>query len=185
MGQADGPGRRSAQSENPELRGSRLVRLKVNGRLRESYVEPRKLLVDFIREDLELTGTHIGCEHGICGACTVFFNGRPLRSCLLFAVQADGAEIVTIEGVAKDGELNSIQAAFSEHHGLQCGFCTPGMVISAMDFLAQNPNPTEKEIREAMSGHLCRCTGYEGIVRSILAAAGGRGGKRESIEENP
>jgi len=181
MGQPNSPKKESAQSGKTERQGSRLVRLKVNGRVREGYVEPRKLLVDFIREDLELTGTHIGCEHGSCGACTVFFNGRPLRSCLLLAVQADGAEIVTIEGIAKDGELNPIQAAFSEHHGLQCGFCTPGMIISAMDLLAQNPNPTETEIREAMSGHLCRCTGYEGILRSILAAAGRFGGERESV----
>jgi carbon-monoxide dehydrogenase small subunit len=127
--------------------------------------------VDFIREDLGLTGTHVGCEHGICGACTIFMNGQTVRSCLMFAVQADGQSLVTVEGLAKEGKLHPMQEAFWEHHGLQCGFCTPGMLIGALDFLSTNPDPTEDEIRVGISGNLCRCTGYHNIVKAIKAAA--------------
>jgi aerobic-type carbon monoxide dehydrogenase small subunit (CoxS/CutS family) len=147
------------------------VRLTVNGQRREGRCEPRKLLVDFLREDLGLTGTHVGCEHGVCGACTVLVNGLAARSCLMLAVQANGAEIVTVEGLMKDGELHPLQQAFHEHHGLQCGFCTPGMLLAALDFLATNPEPTEVEIRQGLSAVLCRCTGYQGIVKAVAAAA--------------
>ena len=149
----------------------RTVKLKVNGVEYEKNVEVRKLLVDFIREDLELTGTHIGCEHGVCGACTIVFNGQSAQSCLLFAVQADGAEILTVEGLAVDGKLHPIQEAFWENHGLQCGYCTPGMLLSALTLLEENPTPTEDEIRKGISGNLCRCTGYVNIVKAIKAAA--------------
>lgn len=147
------------------------VRLTVNGVPREGRCEPRKLLVDFLREDLALTGTHVGCEHGICGACTILINGEAARSCIMLAVQADGAEIVTIEGLAHDGKLHPLQEAFHEHHGLQCGFCTPGMLMTALDFLRVNPDPTEAEVREAISAVLCRCTGYQGIIKAVQAAA--------------
>ncbi|MGH2667629.1 MAG: (2Fe-2S)-binding protein [bacterium] len=147
------------------------VRLSVNGTPREGRCAPRKLLVDFIREDLGLTGTHVGCEHGICGACTILVNGEAARSCLMLAVQADGAELTTVEGLAKDGKLHPLQQAFHEHHGLQCGFCTPGMLLTALDFLRVNPTPTEPEIREGISAVLCRCTGYHGIIKAIAAAA--------------
>jgi aerobic-type carbon monoxide dehydrogenase small subunit (CoxS/CutS family) len=147
------------------------VRVRVNGEAREGRCDPRKLLVDFLREDLGLTGTHIGCEHGVCGACTIHFNGESARSCIMLAVQADGAELLTIEGLAKNGEFHPLQQAFHEHHGLQCGFCTPGMVMLALDFLRVNPRPSEAEIREGISGVLCRCTGYRDIVRSVAAAA--------------
>jgi aerobic-type carbon monoxide dehydrogenase small subunit (CoxS/CutS family) len=147
------------------------VRLRVNGTAREGRCEPRKLLVDFLREDLGLTGTHVGCEHGICGACTIVLNGEAARSCLLLAVQADGAEIMTVEGLAQDGRLHPLQEAFREHHGLQCGFCTPGMLMTALDFLRTNPAPTEAEVREGISAVLCRCTGYQGIVNAVEAAA--------------
>jgi aerobic-type carbon monoxide dehydrogenase small subunit (CoxS/CutS family) len=147
------------------------VRLTINGAPREGRCAPRKLLVDFIREDLGLTGTHVGCEHGICGACTILLNGEAARSCLLLAVQADGAELTTVEGLAKDGKLHPLQQAFHEHHGLQCGFCTPGMLLTALDFLRVNPRPSEQEIREGISAVLCRCTGYHGIVKAIAAAA--------------
>ena len=143
----------------------------VNGEPRQGRCEPRKLLVDFLREDLGLTGTHAGCEHGLCGACTVMFNGEAARSCTMLAVQAEGARLVTIEGLAEDGKLHPLQQAFHEKHGLQCGFCTPGMLIAALDFLATNPSPAEDEVRHAMSSVLCRCTGYRDIVRAILAAA--------------
>ena len=149
----------------------RTVKLKVNGVEYEKNVEVRKLLVDFIREDLELTGTHIGCEHGVCGACTIVFDGESAQSCLLFAVQADGAEILTVEGLAVDGKLHPIQEAFWENHGLQCGYCTPGMLLSALTLLKENPTPTEDEIRKGISGNLCRCTGYVNIVKAIKAAA--------------
>jgi carbon-monoxide dehydrogenase small subunit len=145
--------------------------VKVNGVEYEKSVEVRKLLVDFIREDLELTGTHIGCEHGVCGACTVLFNGESSQSCLLFAVQADGAEILTVEGLAVDGKLHPLQEAFWENHGLQCGYCTPGMLISALALLKENPRPTEEGIRKGISGNICRCTGYVNIVKAIKAAA--------------
>jgi aerobic-type carbon monoxide dehydrogenase small subunit (CoxS/CutS family) len=147
------------------------VRLTVNGTPREGRCEPRKLLVDFIREDLALTGTHAGCEHGICGACTILLDGEAARSCIMLAVQADGAEIQTIEGLARNGVLHPLQEAFREHHGLQCGFCTPGMLMTALDLLRVKPEPTEAEIREGISAVLCRCTGYQGIVRAVQAAA--------------
>ncbi|MBI4493050.1 MAG: (2Fe-2S)-binding protein, partial [Chloroflexi bacterium] len=145
----------------PEIQ-KRPIRVRVNGRWYEGLVEPRRLLVDFLREDCGLTGTHVGCEHGVCGSCTILLNGRTVRSCLLFAVQANGAELLTVEGLAHGRELHPLQAAFHEHHGLQCGFCTPGMLITAYEFLQSNPNPTEEEIREAIAGNLCRCTGYAG-----------------------
>ncbi len=149
----------------------RHIKMKVNGVDYEGDVEPRRHLSDFLREDLELKGTHVGCEHGICGACTVLMNGEPVRSCLVFAVQADGAEIMTIEGLATDGKLHPLQEAFQEHHGLQCGFCTPGQLMTAYHLLKENPHPTEQEVRLAMSGVLCRCTGYKQVIESVLAAA--------------
>jgi len=148
------------------------IRVTVNGRAHEGRCPPRKLLVDFLREDLQLTGTHVGCEHGICGACTILLDGAAARSCLMLAVQADGAEIVTIEGLMKDGVLHPLQEAFREHHGLQCGFCTPGMLMTALDLLRVKPAPTEAEVREGLSAVLCRCTGYHGIVKAVQAAAG-------------
>jgi carbon-monoxide dehydrogenase small subunit len=148
------------------------VALTVNGRPAEAEVEARKLLADFIREDLGLTGTHLACEHGVCGACTVLLDGEAVRSCLLFAVQAQGAELVTVEGLAPaPGVLHPLQEAFREHHGLQCGFCTPGVLMTAYALLRDNPHPTEDEIRTGLAGCLCRCTGYESIVRSVRAAA--------------
>jgi carbon-monoxide dehydrogenase small subunit len=149
----------------------RSVRVRVNGEDRRSVVEERRTLADFLREDCLLTGTHVGCEHGACGACTVLVDGLAVRSCLMFAVQADGAEVTTIEGVAPRGELSPVQRAFSEEHGLQCGFCTPGFVMSVHGFLEQTPTPTLEEIRVALSGNLCRCTGYQGIVRAVQRAA--------------
>jgi len=148
------------------------VELTVNGAARSGSVEPRKILADFIREDLGLTGTHLGCEQGVCGACTVLVNGEPARSCLMLAVQARGAEVVTIEGLGQDGELNSLQRAMWESHGFQCGFCTPGFLMQITALLADNPQPSEPEIRAALSGNLCRCTGYESIVNGVLAAVG-------------
>ncbi len=156
----------------------RPIKLSVNGEQIEAMVEPRKLLSDFLREDVNLSGVHIGCEHGNCGACTIILNGELVRSCLTLAVQADGAEIMTVEGLASDGKLHPIQEAFHENHGAQCGFCTPGQVLTAYSLLNKNPKPTEDEIRDAMSGHLCRCTGYYSIVQSIKAAA-------EKINEKP
>jgi aerobic-type carbon monoxide dehydrogenase small subunit (CoxS/CutS family) len=147
------------------------VKLTVNGKTHEGRCEPRKLLVDFVREDLGLTGTHVGCEHGVCGACTVLVNGLAARTCLMLAVQANGSELLTVEGLMKDGKLHPLQQAFHEHHGLQCGFCTPGMLLTALDFLNTNPNPTETEIRQGISAVLCRCTGYQGIVKAVEAAA--------------
>ncbi|MBI2371694.1 MAG: (2Fe-2S)-binding protein [Deltaproteobacteria bacterium] len=150
---------------------SRTITVRINGTEYTGTVEPRRLLVDFVREECGLTGTHIGCEHGMCGACTILMNGMGVRSCLVFAVQADGAELLTVEGLAKDGQLHPLQQAFWEEHGLQCGFCTPGMLMSAYELLQQNPDPTEEEIRIGISGNLCRCTGYYHIVKSIQAAA--------------
>jgi aerobic-type carbon monoxide dehydrogenase small subunit (CoxS/CutS family) len=148
------------------------VRLTVNGTLFERYVEPRRHLGDFLRQDLHLTGTHIGCEHGVCGACTVVVNDVPVRSCLMFAGQANGATVTTVEGLARpDGELHPIQQAFWNRHGLQCGFCTPGMMMTLTALLAENPAADEAEIRDAISGNLCRCTGYETIVDAALDAA--------------
>ena len=147
------------------------IRMTVNGQARDGRCEPRKLLVDFLREDLGLTGTHVGCEHGVCGACTVLVNGEAARSCLMLAVQADGAELLTVEGLMRDGALHPLQQAFHDHHGLQCGFCTPGMLLTALDLLQTNPRPTEAEIRQGLSAVLCRCTGYQGIVKAVEAVA--------------
>lgn len=148
------------------------VRLTVNGQVREAAVEPRLTLADFLREQCRLTGTHLGCEHGVCGACTVLVDGAAVRSCLVFAVQVDGADITTIEGIGSpDGGLSAVQAAFRDCHGLQCGFCTPGFVVSVTAFLRDHPNPTDQEIREALSGNLCRCTGYQSIVNAVRQAA--------------
>ena len=150
----------------------RLVRVKVNGKAYEAEAEVRMHLADFIRQELGLTGTHIGCEHGVCGACTILLDGKSARSCLMLAVQADGHEILTIEGIApSETELHPLQEAFRDNHGLQCGFCTPGMLTTLLEFLHDNPDPTEAEVREAISGNLCRCTGYQGIVAAALDAA--------------
>lgn len=151
------------------------VKLTVNGKQYERQVEPRLLLSDFIRHELGLTGTHVGCEHGVCGACTILFEGQAVRSCLLLAVQAHGHELRTVEGLADSPDhLHPLQMAFWEAHGLQCGFCTPGILMTLIPFLAENPSPTEMEIREALSGNLCRCTGYQHIVDAVqLAAAAG------------
>ena len=148
-----------------------IVRMRVNGVNRRAIAEPRMLLVDFLRHELELTGTHVGCEHGVCGACTVRMNGEVVRSCIMLAVQADGAEIDTVEGMARDGQLHPIQEAFREKHGLQCGFCTPGMLLATQTLLEDNPSPSEAEIRDYLSGNICRCTGYVGIVASVMHAA--------------
>ena len=150
----------------------RLISLTVNGRSVERAAEPRLLLSDFLRHELRLTGTHVGCEHGVCGACTILVDEQPARACLMLAVQADGASITTVEGLA-DGEdtLNPVQRAFWDAHGLQCGFCTSGMLISTTALLRQRPNPTDAEIREALSGNLCRCTGYQNIVKAVHLAA--------------
>ena len=150
------------------------IDLTVNGRHHSESVPPRLLLSDFIRHTLGLTGTHVGCEHGVCGCCTVIMDGVSVRSCLLLAVQADGAELRTVEDLSADGELNTLQQAFRESHALQCGFCTPGMLMAATDFLARNPAPSREEVADLLSGHLCRCTGYEPIVEAILRAAPGR-----------
>jgi len=147
------------------------IALTVNGARYDRRVEPRLLLSDFIRHDLKLLGTHVGCEHGVCGACTVLLDGRPARSCLTLAVQADGSSIETVESLADGGTLDPIQQAFHEHFGLQCGFCTPGILMATTFFLAQNPDPSEEQIRSELAGNLCRCTGYAPIVDSILAAA--------------
>ncbi len=150
----------------------RRITVRVNGVAHAGVVEPRKLLSDFIRDDLGLTGTHVGCEHGVCGACTVLLHGDPVRSCLMFAVQADGAEIDTVEGLAPDARtLHPLQEKFQERHGLQCGFCTPGILLTARALLRENPDPGETEVREWISGNLCRCTGYRNIVTAIREAA--------------
>lgn len=149
----------------------RTINLRVNEAEYVQAVENRKLLSDFLREDLGLTGTHVGCEHGQCGCCTILFNGESVKSCLMFAVQADGAEIITVEGLAQDGGLHPLQQAFWDNHGLQCGYCTPGQLMNALYLLKTNPDPTEEEIRVGMSGNLCRCTGYVNIVKSIVDAA--------------
>ena len=143
----------------------------VNGKSYERLVEARMMLADFLRGELDLTGTHLGCEHGVCGACTILLNGEAVRSCLLLAVQADGAELLTVEGLAQGNELHPLQKAFHERHALQCGFCTPGFLMTAFAFLKETPNPTEAQVREAISGNLCRCTGYLPIVQAILQAA--------------
>jgi len=150
------------------------VRMVVNGQARAAAVEPRLTLADFLRERCGLTGTHLGCEHGVCGACTVLLDGDAVRACLVFAVQADGAEVTTVEGVAdRDGTLSPVQAALRDCHGLQCGFCTPGFVMSITALLRDNPTPDDDEIREGLSGNLCRCTGYQGILAAVRQAAAG------------
>jgi carbon-monoxide dehydrogenase small subunit len=148
------------------------IAVTVNGEQYESETEARKLLVHFIRDDLDLTGTHVGCDTGNCGACTILLNGTAVKSCMLLAPQADGAEITTVEGLAPNEELTPLQQAFSEHHGLQCGYCTPGMLISATHLLSHTPKPTEEEIRRGIQGNICRCTGYVNIVKAIRAASG-------------
>ena len=151
---------------------SPVLRTIVNGNPLEADVEPRRLLADVLREDAHLYGTHLGCEHGVCGACTVLVDGEPVRSCLMLAVQADGAEITTVEGLASDGELHPLQQAFHEHHALQCGFCTPGFLMSALHLLRERPDiDDEDDIREALAGNLCRCTGYSNIVDAVRDAA--------------
>ena len=148
------------------------IELTVNGRTRDVSVPPRMTLVDCLRDELRLTGTHVGCEHGVCGACSVLLDGAPIRSCLMFAVQAEGHEVTTVEGLADaDGTLSAIQDSFWENHALQCGYCTPGMLIAGQALLAENPDPSEADIREAISGNLCRCTGYQQIVEAIAEAA--------------
>jgi aerobic-type carbon monoxide dehydrogenase small subunit (CoxS/CutS family) len=148
------------------------TKITVNGRPHEIEVESRRTLADVLRHDLGYTGTHLGCEHGICGACTVLLDGLPVRSCLVFGVQADGCEVETVEGLESDGRLNPLQEAFSAHHALQCGFCTPGFLMLATGFLRENLDPSEEEIREALSSNLCRCTGYQGIIEAVRAVAG-------------
>jgi len=147
------------------------ITLRVNGREYSGQAEARKTLADFIREDCGLTGTHLGCEHGVCGACTILMDGEPVRSCLLFAVQAQGADLRTVEGLAEGDRLHPIQQAYWDHHALQCGFCTPGFLMTTVAFLRDNPRPTEREIREGLAGNLCRCTGYQNIVEAVAAAA--------------
>ncbi|TDE00274.1 (2Fe-2S)-binding protein [Jiangella asiatica] len=160
------------------------VTLLVNGVHRSATVPARRLLSDFLRHDLELTGTHVGCEHGVCGACTVLVGGRPIRSCLQFAVTVDGEEVTTVEGCTRpDGELGPVQQAFRDCHGLQCGFCTPGFVTTITAYLHENPEPTADEAREAIAGNLCRCTGYQNIVASVLRAAQLRTGSTEAAAE--
>jgi carbon-monoxide dehydrogenase small subunit len=162
----------------------REIRLIVNGKSYQGRCEPRKLLVDFVREDLGLTGTHIGCEHGICGACTVILDGAPVRACLVFGVQADGAEVRTVEGLADGEQLSDLQQAFSDHHALQCGFCTPGFLMLAEAYLAEDTTPlTEEQARELVASNLCRCTGYQGIIEAVLATARARRPGRKPADE--
>ncbi len=147
------------------------VRIEVNGTTHDREVEPRLLLVHFLREELRLTGTNVGCETSLCGACTVLIDGKSVKACTQLAVMADGASVTTIEGLAKDGGLHPLQAAFREHHGLQCGFCTPGMILAASDLLETNPTPTERQIRQGLKGNVCRCTGYHNIVKAVASVA--------------
>jgi len=149
---------------------TREISVTVNGQTFRKSVENRLTLVDFLRGELQLTGTHVGCEHGVCGACTILFNGRAVRSCIMLAVQADGGEVRTVEGLAQNGELHPIQQAFVEEHGLQCGFCTPGFLMSICELLERDPNPGDEEIRDTLGGQICRCTGYEAIVKSVRKA---------------
>ena len=151
----------------------RTIRLTANGNQYEFSVEVRKTLADFIRDELNLTGTHLGCEHGVCGACTILYNGEAVRSCLMLAVQADGADLMTVEGLAQGEELHPLQQAFQENHALQCGFCTPGFLMTAYSFLRETPGPTENQVTEAISGNICRCTGYRPIIQAILQASEG------------
>jgi carbon-monoxide dehydrogenase small subunit len=148
------------------------ITVTVNGQVHAGEVEPRQLLVHFLRDSLGLTGTHVGCDTSNCGACTVHLDGDAVKSCTVLAVQADGSEVTTIEGMATDGELHPMQEAFWEHHGLQCGYCTPGMIMAGADLIAKNPSPSEEEVREALAGNLCRCTGYHNIVKAVMSAAG-------------
>jgi aerobic-type carbon monoxide dehydrogenase small subunit (CoxS/CutS family) len=174
LGRASAPAETGAAQNGAAGAGptdARTVRIDVNGVVHEREVPARRTLGDFLREDLELVGTHFGCEHGVCGACTVQVDGAAVRSCLMLAVQADGHKVKTIEGMAPAGELHPIQQAFWDHKGQQCGFCTPGMILATEDFLRRNPSPSRQEIREGMSGNICRCTGYQFIVDSIEAAA--------------
>ncbi|MDP6926446.1 MAG: (2Fe-2S)-binding protein [Rhodospirillales bacterium] len=153
------------------------ITMTLNGREQSGYAEPRMLLSDYLRQEMALQGVHVACEHGICGACTVRINGKAVRSCLTFAVQADGANVETAEGLASsEGELNDLQKAFRKHHGLQCGFCTPGILMSVEAYLEVNPKPNEEEVRDMLSGHLCRCTGYTGMVRAVLDVVEQRNG---------
>ncbi|MDP9472181.1 MAG: (2Fe-2S)-binding protein [Chloroflexota bacterium] len=161
------------------MKDQHLVTLRVNGREHELLVESRKTLADVLRTDLGLTGTHLGCEHGICGACTVLMDGEPIRACLVFGVQADGRELRTVESLDDDGKLNDLQQAFSRHHGLQCGFCTPGFLMLAEAYLATEPEPQREEVREVVSANLCRCTGYQGIVDAVCEVAEQRRAARE------
>jgi carbon-monoxide dehydrogenase small subunit len=154
------------------LSSKQTIQITVNGRAYDRLVEVRMTLADFIRQELDLTGTHLGCEHGVCGACTVLFNGAAVRSCLMLAVQAHGADLLTVEGLADGDELHPLQRAFQDKHALQCGFCTPGFLMTARAFLEEKPLPTREEVREAISGNICRCTGYQPIVDAILQAAG-------------
>lgn len=163
--------RRFTKVVAPPLFVRKDIRVRVNGAEHLASVDVRKTLVDFIREDLGLTGTHVGCEHGVCGACTILLDEAAVRSCLLFAVQADGADIMTVEGLGTPDRLHPLQQAFQDHHGLQCGFCTPGFLMSMLAFLRENPTPTDQQIREALGGNLCRCTGYQGIVEAVRDAA--------------
>ena len=153
------------------------ISVTVNGSVHTSDVEPRRLLVHHLRDDVGLTGTNVGCDTSSCGACTVLVNGESVKSCTMLAVQADGQDITTIEGLADGMTMHPVQVAFQEHHGLQCGFCTPGMVMAAVSFLDENPNPSERDVREGIEGNLCRCTGYHNIVKAVLAAADGGGGR--------
>jgi aerobic carbon-monoxide dehydrogenase small subunit len=150
----------------------RTISVEVNGQVYERDVPVRRLLVHFLRDDLDLTGTHIGCDTGNCGACTVHLDGVPVKSCMLLAVQADGAKVRTVEGLASDGELTALQRSFSEHHALQCGYCTPGMLMSATALLERNPRPSEEEVKVALQGNICRCTGYVNIIDAVMAAGG-------------
>jgi carbon-monoxide dehydrogenase small subunit len=164
------------------MSGTVPVRLKVNGAEHSLEVEPRLLLVHALRDHLGLTGTHVGCDTSNCGACTVHLDGKAVKSCTVFAVQADGVPVTTIEGMARDGELHPLQEAFWNDHGLQCGYCTPGMIMAAAGLLAENPNPTEEEVRHALEGNLCRCTGYQNIVKAVLDAAQGSGASTGQAE---
>ena len=156
------------------MSGTVPVRVEVNGHTHEDAIEPRLLLVHYLRDVHGLTGTHIGCDTGNCGACTVHVNGEAVKSCMLLAVQADGTNVVTVEGLAADGELTALQQAFNEHHALQCGYCTPGMLMSATALLASNPHPSEEDVRVAIQGNICRCTGYVNIVEAVVAAGGSK-----------
>ncbi|MCW3024456.1 MAG: carbon monoxide dehydrogenase small chain [Conexibacter sp.] len=161
----------SVQETSTDAQDDLVVQVRVNGESRRGFAEPRTLLSDFLRHELGLTGTHVGCEHGVCGACTVLIDGEPVRSCLMFAVQAGGKEIETVEGLAKGAEMHPIQQAFQENHALQCAFCTPGFLMTVSALLDTNPDPSEDEIREYLSGNVCRCTGYVGIVAAVQSAA--------------